>query len=123
MPDWDRLATEHPRYERLKREAAAARDAARRGELMDELRWATISEADHCCLTSKVPNVVKSRYHDSLAGVDEFYSGSASKQLVLYSELESSRATSKPDSKSRSRPRSRDRSRRSRTSSSSQATA
>ncbi|MDT7808656.1 MAG: hypothetical protein QOJ70_2469 [Acidobacteriota bacterium] len=54
---------------------------------MDELRWATISEADHCCLTSKVPNVVKSRYHDNLAGVDEFYSDSASKHLVLYREF------------------------------------
>jgi tetratricopeptide (TPR) repeat protein len=73
--------------ERLKRESDAARDAARRDELLDELRWATISEADHCCLTSKVSNMVKSKYRDSLADVAEFYSDSAGKQLVLYREL------------------------------------
>jgi hypothetical protein len=73
--------------ERLKREMEAAKNAAQRDEKLDELRWATISDADHCCLTSKLPNVVKSRYRTSLTGVADFYSDAASTQLVLYREL------------------------------------
>jgi len=73
--------------ERLKREAEAAKDPAQRDGKLDELRWAMISEADHCCLTSKKPERVKSQYLSSLVGVADFYKESASKQLLLYREL------------------------------------
>lgn len=59
----------------------------KREEKTDDLRWALISEADHCSLTATQPAVVRSKYRDSLTGVDEFYSDSASKQLILYKEL------------------------------------
>ena len=73
--------------ERMQREADAAQDGARRERKQDELRWARISEADHRCLTSKRPQLVKTGYHDSLVGVADFYSNSVGQQLVLYRDL------------------------------------
>lgn len=73
--------------ERLQREANAEKDLAARDEKMDELTWAKISYADHCCLTSDKPNKVRSEYQNSLTDVADFYGEAAAKQLLLYKEL------------------------------------
>ncbi|HMH48599.1 MAG TPA: tetratricopeptide repeat-containing protein [Candidatus Acidoferrum sp.] len=73
--------------ERLKREIDAAKDPGQRGSKTDELNWAMISEADHGCLTSKRPNLVKTAYRNALSGVADFYSDAAFRQLVLYKAL------------------------------------
>ncbi|HYG79478.1 MAG TPA: tetratricopeptide repeat-containing protein [Pyrinomonadaceae bacterium] len=74
--------------ERLQREANAETDLAARDAKVDELTWARISYADHCCLTSDKPNKVRTEYQNSLTGVADFYGESASKQLLLYEDLE-----------------------------------
>jgi tetratricopeptide (TPR) repeat protein len=73
--------------ERLKREADASKDSDQKARKLDELRWARISDADHCCLTSKNANKVKAEYQNSLTGAKDFFGDSASKQLILYREL------------------------------------
>jgi hypothetical protein len=74
--------------ERLQREANAETDLAARDAKMDELTWAKISYADHCCLTSDKPNKVRAEYQNSLTGVADFYGDAASKQLLLYKDLD-----------------------------------
>jgi hypothetical protein len=73
--------------ERLQREAAAEKDLAARDEKLDELTWAKISYADHCCLTSGKPNKVRAEYQNSLTNLPSFYDEAAAKQLLLYQDL------------------------------------
>ncbi len=58
-------------------------EALKRGEIS----WAAISYADHCFLTARKPESVRSEYQKSLAGVDAFSRDSVGRQIRLYKEL------------------------------------
>jgi hypothetical protein len=52
-----------------------------------QLLWALISQADHCCLTTKRPIRAASAYQDALAGAPDFAVDAVRSQLTLYQEL------------------------------------
>ncbi len=73
--------------DRLQHQANTEKDVTKRKDKLNKLLWAKISQADHCFLTAKKSEKVKSEYRKCLKDVDIFSRDSVGRQVRLYGEL------------------------------------